>query len=94
MPNSLPARISLCLSLLSSIKRNNISFKTGLLGVVLFRKLIIELFLIVEEWCDITFEGNINDFYEVSDFLADYLDTAKEIAEDAAASYWSMLNGY
>lgn len=35
----------------------------------------------------VSFEGNINDFYEVSDFLADYLDTAKEIAEDAAASY-------
>lgn len=48
----------------------------------------------VEEWCNISFEGNINDFYEVSDFLADYLDTAKEIAEDAAASYWSMINGY
>ena len=41
----------------------------------------------VEEWCNISFEGNIDDFYEVSDFLADYLDTAKEIAEDADASY-------
>lgn len=50
--------------------------------------------LFVEEWCNISFEGNINDFYEVSDFLADYLDTAKEIASDAAASYWSMLAGY
>lgn len=48
----------------------------------------------VEEWCNVSFEGNINDFYEVSDFLADYLDTAKEIASDAAASYWSMLAGY
>ena len=46
----------------------------------------------VEEWCNISFEGNIDDFYEVSDFLADYLDTAKEIAEDADASYWSMIN--
>lgn len=48
----------------------------------------------VEEWCNISFEGNINDFYEVSDFLADNLDIAKEIASDAEASYWSMLNGY
>ena len=48
----------------------------------------------VEEWCNISFEGNINDFYEVSDFLAVNLDIAKEIASDAAASYWSMLNGY
>lgn len=46
----------------------------------------------VEEWCDITFEGDINNFYEVSDFLADHLDIAKEIAADATASYWSMIN--
>lgn len=45
----------------------------------------------VEEWCNITFEGDINNFYEVSDFLSDYLDAAKEIAEDAQASYLSML---
>ena len=39
-------------------------------------------------------EGNINDFYEVSDFLADYLDTAKEIAEDATSAYWSTMSDY
>lgn len=46
----------------------------------------------VEGWLDVTFEGNRDDFYEVSDFLSEYLDTAKEIAEDASASYWSMIN--
>ncbi len=46
----------------------------------------------VEEWCNISFEGNIDDFYEVSDFLADYLDTAKEIAEDAESAYWSTIS--
>ena len=25
----------------------------------------------IENWCSITFEGNINDFYEVSDFISD-----------------------
>lgn len=46
----------------------------------------------VEEWCNISFEGNIDNFYEVSDFLADYLDIAKEIAEDATSAYWSTIN--
>lgn len=50
--------------------------------------------LFIEKWCHVTFEGDINDFYEVSDFLADYLDTAKEVVEDTVASYYSMLNGY
>lgn len=45
----------------------------------------------VEEWCNITFEGDIHNFYEVSNFLSDYLDVAKEIAKDAQASYLSML---
>lgn len=48
----------------------------------------------IEDWCGITFNGDINNFYEVSDFLSDYLDDAKEIANDACASYWSMINGY
>ena len=46
----------------------------------------------VEEWCNISFEGNIDDFYEVSDFLADYLDIAKEIAEDATSAHWSTIS--
>ena len=46
----------------------------------------------VEQWCDTTFEGFLDDYYEVSDFLADHLDTAKEIANDATASYLSMID--
>ena len=45
----------------------------------------------VEMWCDIEFQGNINDFEEVSDFLSNYLNTAKGIAEDATHSYHSYL---
>lgn len=45
----------------------------------------------IESWCDITFEGNINDFFEVSDFISDYLDIAKEVALDAITSYTSYI---
>ena len=48
----------------------------------------------IEFWCDMKYQGNINDFYEVSDFLSDYLIIAKDIASDAESSYFSMLNGY
>lgn len=47
----------------------------------------------IELWCDIKYQGDINDFYEVSDFLSDYLVIAKEVADDASASYNSMLTG-
>lgn len=46
-----------------------------------------------KRWCKTTFKGDINDFYEVSDFLSDYLDIAKEIAEDAYISYWLEIKG-
>lgn len=46
----------------------------------------------VEEWCQITFLGDLDDFYEVSDFLGEYLAIAKDIAEDAAAAYYSFIN--
>ena len=48
----------------------------------------------IEQRCNIEFEGDVNDFYEVSDIIRDYPDTAKEIAADAESSYWSMINGY
>lgn len=32
---------------------------------------------------NITFEGNITDYYQVSSFLDDYLDAAKAVAEEA-----------
>lgn len=39
----------------------------------------------------ISFEGDINDFFDVSDFLSLYLDSAKSVYEDAAASYYSFI---
>lgn len=47
-----------------------------------------------EQWLDIKFCGNIEDFYDCSEFLSEYLDNAKEVASDAESSYFSMLNGY
>ena len=46
----------------------------------------------IEMWCGVEFQGNIDDFYEVSDFIADYLVVAKEIADDARASYYSNFD--
>lgn len=43
----------------------------------------------VETWLKVKFNGNINNFYDVSSFLFDYLDEAKSIAEDAYTSYYS-----
>ena len=37
----------------------------------------------IEEWLDISFKGNIEDFYEISDFLDNHLEIAKELALDA-----------
>lgn len=45
----------------------------------------------VEEWLDIDFEGNLDDFYEVSDFLAEYLQLAKDQYEEAKCEYESYL---
>lgn len=36
----------------------------------------------VEKTLDITFDGNLNDFYECSDFLSDYLEEALEVIND------------
>ena len=43
----------------------------------------------VEFWCNITFEGNIANFYDCSIFLEKYLDAAKDISQEAIASYYS-----
>lgn len=43
----------------------------------------------VETWLKVKFNGNINNFYDVSNFLNNYLNEAKSIAEDAYASYYS-----
>lgn len=44
-----------------------------------------------EEWLHVTFEGNINDFYEVSDFLSEYLDEAKNLYEEIVCEYEAYL---
>ena len=45
----------------------------------------------VEEWLNITFTGNINDFYEVSDFLSEYLDEAKQMYDEVYNEYTSYI---
>ena len=45
----------------------------------------------IEEWLNITFTGNINDFYEVSDFLSEYLDEAKQMYDEAYSEYSSYV---
>ena len=45
----------------------------------------------VEEWLNITFTGNINDFYEVSDFLSEYLDEAKQMYDEVYNEYTSYV---
>ena len=45
----------------------------------------------VEEWLNITFTGNINDFYEVSDFLSEYLDEAKQMYDKVYNEYTSYI---
>lgn len=45
----------------------------------------------VEEWLNITFTGNINDFYEVSDFLSEYLDEAKQMYDEIYNEYTSYI---
>lgn len=45
-----------------------------------------------EQFLHIEFEGNRDNFKEVSDFLSKYLDEAKAIAEDAVASYYSNFD--
>ena len=42
-----------------------------------------------EDWLDIQFTGNIEDFYDCSEFLSEYLDSAKEVSFDAESSYYS-----
>ena len=45
----------------------------------------------VEEWLNITFTGNINDFYEVSNFLSEYLDEAKQMYDEVYNEYTSYI---
>lgn len=45
-----------------------------------------------ETWVRVKFDGDIDNFKEVSNFLSKYLDEAKNIAEDAVASYYSNFD--
>ena len=44
-----------------------------------------------EQWLNITFEGNINDFQQVSYFLSIYLDEAKSLYNEVKYEYESYL---
>lgn len=44
-----------------------------------------------EQWLNITFEGNINDFQQVSYFLSIYLDEAKNLYDEVRYEYESYL---
>ena len=48
--------------------------------------------LFCERWLNITFEGDWENFNDVSNFLSHYLDEAKSVAEDAFASYYSNFD--
>ena len=42
----------------------------------------------------IQFEGNRYDFYDVSDFLSEYLEEAKQVARELTCSYSSYMWNY
>lgn len=44
-----------------------------------------------EQWLGITFEGNIDDFQQVSYFLSIYLDEAKSLYNEVKCEYESYL---
>ena len=44
-----------------------------------------------EEWLNISFEGDINNFNQVSNFLSIHLDYAKSNFRDAIESYHSFI---
>lgn len=45
-----------------------------------------------EEWLNIEFNGDINNFNEVSSFLSLHLDVAKAVCDDAVMSYYSHFD--
>jgi hypothetical protein len=44
-----------------------------------------------EQWLNVTFKGNINDFQQVSYFLSIYLDEAKSLYDEVRCEYESYL---
>lgn len=45
-----------------------------------------------EEWLHISFEGNINSRQDVSEFLSEYLDEAKDLYMEIKCEYEAYLN--
>ena len=44
-----------------------------------------------EQWLNVTFKGNINDFQQVSYFLSIYSDEAKSLYDEVRCEYESYL---
>ena len=44
-----------------------------------------------EQWLNITFEGNIEDKYQVSAFLEEYLQEAKDLYDEIRCEYEAYL---
>ena len=44
-----------------------------------------------EKWLNITFEGNIEDKYQVSAFLGEYLQEAKDLYNEIRCEYEAYL---
>ena len=44
-----------------------------------------------EKWLNVTFNGDINNFQQVSNFLSEYLEEAKLTYEEIACEYESYL---
>ena len=44
-----------------------------------------------EQWLNITFEGNINNRFEVSIFLGEYLQEAKNLYDEIRCEYEAYL---
>ena len=44
-----------------------------------------------EQWLDVTFEGDINNFKQVSYFLSIYLDDGKQLYDEVKCEYEAYL---
>ena len=44
-----------------------------------------------EQWLDVTFKGNIEDKYQVSIFLSEYLQEAKDLYNEIRCEYEAYL---
>ena len=44
-----------------------------------------------EQWLNITFNGDINNFQQVSNFLSEYLEEAKNLYEEVKCEYEAYL---